>query len=187
MKKFAIRLTLPLVGALLAGCTGNAPPPTGPTVTGPSPAGAKHLLAAEPAGAKPVIDVRKAAKDGDEVVVVGRIGGSAQPWIKGRAGFQIVDPSFKPCSEKGDDGCKTPWDYCCDPKGELVKGMATVKVVDAGGQTLPTDAKDLLGLAELDTVVVRGTAKRDEQGNLTVLAAGIHRRPATAKAEAKTP
>ncbi len=48
-----------------------------------------------------------------------------------------------------------------------------VKVVDDGGKTVATDARKLLGLKELQTVVVRGRAKRDEAGNVTVLADGI--------------
>ncbi len=48
-----------------------------------------------------------------------------------------------------------------------------VKVVDTSGKTVATDARKLLGLKELQTVVVRGKAKRDEIGNLTVLADGI--------------
>lgn len=174
MKKSLAWLTI----VLLAGCS-KAPPPV---ANMPAADGVKYLLAAEPAGAKPVKEVRQAAQDGDEVVIVGRIGGNSRPWVEGRAGFQIVDASFKPCNEKDDDGCRTPWDYCCDAKEDLAKGMATVKVVDDGGQTVAMDARQLLGLKELDTVVVRGRAKRDEQGNLTVLAAGIHRRP-----EAKKP
>src|SRR5205807_3311154 len=154
-----------------------------PAANAPAADGTKYLLAEEPSGAKPVKEVRQAAKDGDEVVIVGRIGGSAKPWVAGRAGFQIVDPSFKPCNEKGDDACTTPWDYCCDAKEDLVQGMAMVRVVDAGGQTVAADARQLLGLKELDTVVVRGQAKRDERGNLTVLAAGVHRRPAAPKPE----
>src|SRR5438067_1509941 len=148
-----------LAAALAAGCSQPAPP----AADAPAAEGAKYLLAAEPAGAKPVKEVRGAARDGDEVVVVGRIGGSAKPWIEGRAGFLIVDPSFTPCSEKDGDSCPTPWDYCCDPKEELVKGMATVKVVDDRGETVPVDARRLLGVKELDTVVVRGRAKRDDQ------------------------
>ena len=183
MKKTITWLTLSLAAAVPAGCSQTSPP----AAQTPSAEGAKYLLADEPAGAVPVKEVRGAAKDGDEVVIVGRIGGSAQPWVEGRAGFLIVDPSFLPCNEKEDDACPTPWDYCCDAKEDLVKGMATVKVVDAGGQTVPADARQLLGLKELDTVVVRGRARRDEQGNLTVLAAGVHRRPGVTKSEAKTP
>jgi hypothetical protein len=173
-----------LSAVLLAGCARtDAPAP--PVATGPAVDGSKYVLAAEPEGAKPVKEVRAAAKDGDAVILVGRIGGTAKPWIEGRAGFLVIDPSFKPCNEKGDDACTTPWDYCCDPKEELVKGMATVKVVDAGGQTVAADAKQLLGVKELDWVVVRGTAKRDDKGNLTVLADGVHRRPAPPASEKK--
>jgi hypothetical protein len=53
-----------------------------------------------------------------------------------------------------------------------------VKVVDESGTVVATDARQLLALQELDTVVVRGKAQRDEAGNLTILANGIHVRPA---------
>lgn len=76
----------------------------------PSVDGAKYLLKKEPGGAKEVIDARKSVKDGDEVVIVGRIGGSENPWIKGRAAFTIVDTSLKSCLECGHD-CSKPWDY----------------------------------------------------------------------------
>src|SRR5262245_40379084 len=72
--------------------------------------GSKYLASSEPAGAKDVIDVRKDAKDGDNVVVVGRIGGDVDPWIQGSAAFSIVDRSLKPCNEREGDSCKTPWD-----------------------------------------------------------------------------
>lgn len=80
--------------------------------------------------------------------------------------------ALKPCNEKDDDACPTPWDYCCDVD-DLPANKAMVKVVDGSGNTVATDARKLLGLKELQTVVVRGRAKGDEAGNLTVLADGI--------------
>src|SRR5438128_4021300 len=74
-----------------------------------------YLLASEPTGAKGVSDIRKEAADGDEVLVVGRIGGSIKPWVDGRAAFMIVDPSLKSCRDAEGDSCPTPWDYCCTP------------------------------------------------------------------------
>ena len=62
--------------------------------------------------------MRGSAKEGDEVTIVGRIGGDVKPWIDGQAAFMLVDSKLKPCNEQGDDGCATPWDYCCD-LGEL--------------------------------------------------------------------
>jgi hypothetical protein len=135
---------------------------------------AKYVLPEEPAGARPVRAVRQEAKDGDDVVIVGRIGGEAKPWVEGKAAFWIVDASVKSCKDNPGDNCSTPWDYCCEPKEQLRQAMATVKVVDDQGKTVAADARQLLGVKELQTVVVRGQAKRDENGNLTVLATGLY-------------
>jgi hypothetical protein len=181
-----VKKTMTLSAALLAGLAvvgcGQENTPAGgasaaaPAAAIPQAAAAKgrFLLAAEPAGAQGVRDARKDAKDGDHVVVVGRIGGEKQPWVEGRAAFRVVDAAFTPCSEREGDACQTPWDYCCEDTDDLHKGMATVKVVDDGGKTVPVDARALLGVKELQTVVVKGKAKRDEQGNLTVLASGLY-------------
>ena len=179
MKHLLLILVVVALNLLQSGCAKtDAPSPPG---TQAAAADGKYLLPEEPAGAQGVIAAKKEAKDGQDVVVVGRIGGSAKPWVEGRATFWIVDPSFKPCNETEDDACPTPWDYCCDDPDALRKGMATVKVVDDRGQAVPTDARQLLRLKELQTVVVRGQAKRDEQGNLTILASDLYVRPDAAK------
>lgn len=147
--------------------------PTPEAVSGPSAEGKAFVLDAEPAAAQGVKDARADAKDADEVTVVGRIGGDTNPWIEGQAAFLVVDNGLKPCNEKDDDACETPWDYCCDTDA-LPTHKAMVKFVDAEGKTVATDARKLLGLKELQTVVVHGKAKRDEAGNLTVLADGIY-------------
>jgi hypothetical protein len=168
-----------LLIALAVGCNqGGGPAPSGNPTADAAAAAAKaeHVLTAEPAGAKGVKAAREEAKDGDDVVVVGRIGGDKQPWIEGRAGFWVIDSSVKTCSERPGDMCDTPWDYCCETKEDRLQAIATVKVVDAQGQTLPVDARKL-GLKELQTVVVKGKAKRDDHGNLTVLASGVYVRP----------
>jgi len=133
-------------------------------------------LSAEPADAKGVIQVREQAKDGDAIVVIGRVGGSKEPCVKGRAAFTIVDPSYQSCDERGET-CETPWDYCHATKDEMTRATAMIKVVDAQGKTLSQDVQDLLGIQPLQTVVVQGRAKRDDNGNLTVLAEGIYIRP----------
>ena len=42
--------------------------------------GKKYLLTAEPAGARGVLETRKQARDGDDVVMVGHIAGSKKPF-----------------------------------------------------------------------------------------------------------
>jgi hypothetical protein len=45
--------------------------------------------------------------------------------------------------------------------------------VDENGSLVKANAKGLLNVKELSTVVVKGKAKRDDAGNLTVLATGV--------------
>lgn len=153
----------------IAGCTQE---PAEPAATSRVD-GTKYLLSQEPEGAKEVIQAREDAQEGEDVVLVGRIGGSANPWIEDRAAFTIVDNSLKACSDIPGDTCKKPWDYCCEtPK--LPTATALIKVVDENGDLVKEDANALLKVKELSTVVVKGKAKRDDDGNLTVLASGVY-------------
>lgn len=156
---------------VLSGCSQNAE--TTSREATPSVDGSRFLLSEEPEGADEVIRVRDSSMDGDDVIVVGRIGGSADPWISGRAAFSIVDSSLRACSDIPEDKCPIPWDYCCETH-RLPTSTALVKVVDADGNLVKAGAKELLGLTELSTVVVQGKARRDEAGNLTVLATGVY-------------
>ena len=131
--------------------------------------GSKFVLDTEPEGGLDVIAAREKVADGDEVVIVGRIGGSINPWVEGRAAFYVVDPSILACSDETADGetcsCTTPWDYCCEtPK--LPTSMAFVQF-EEDGKIVKHDAKQAFGLKELETVVVKGTAERTE-GNLII-------------------
>lgn len=177
MKSFMCQLML-LTGAtiLSVGCGNSASPPKSSDIAMKAPAGStattEILLTSEPAGAKEVIKARESAKDDEEIVIVGRIGGSENPWVDGRAAFSIVDNSLKACSDIPGDGCEKPWDYCCETD-KLPTATALIKVVDETGSLINEDAKKLLNLKELQTVVVKGKAKRDDTGNLTVFANGI--------------
>ena len=174
MKKM---IWIALLVTLVTGCSQEKSVSTESTSTSASSNsnidGSKYLLADEPEGAANVIKVREVAKDQDEIVIVGRIGGSANPWVDGRAAFSIVDGSLNACSDIPGDGCPVPWDYCCETD-KLPTATALVKFVDDNGDTVNADAKELLKVKELSTVVVQGTAQRDDAGNLTVLATGLY-------------
>lgn len=180
MKHRTTTAALTLIPCLMlaAGCTQESPPAATATgSTAPTIDGSKYLLNEEPAEVATVIEAREQSEDGADVVLVGRIGGSANPWIDGRAAFSIVDPSLKACSDIPGDECPKPWDYCCETH-KLPTSTALVKFVDEDGRSLQSDARELLSLKELQTVVVRGKAKRDDAGNLTVLASGLFVRDA---------
>jgi hypothetical protein len=159
-----------VVIAAIAGCSGNgSKPDTEPTGEGLSKE--KHLLTAEPSGGRGIKETRAKSSDGDEVVIVGRIGGSGKPFT-GRASFTVVDLSLEPCD---DDGCGNPW--CSADDKALKQGTVLVKFADENGKTMADDAQTALGLKMLQSVTVRGKAKRDGDGNLSVLASGIYVKP----------
>jgi len=151
---------------LMVGC--GSENPTAATIDG-----ASYLLQEEPQGAETVIKVREAAADGDDVLIVGRIGGGENPWVEDQAAFTIVDGSLPACSDIPGDHCEKPWDYCC-ATDLLPTSTALVKVVDENGDLVKADARQLLKVKELSTVVVKGKAKRDDDGNLIVIASGVY-------------
>ena len=162
--------------AFFVGCAAQPSSQPAAPQAAASAEGEKFLLAEEPAGAADVRAAREKAQDNEEVVVVGRIGGSENPWVAGRAAFSIVDRSLLACSDREGDNCPYPWDYCCETD-KLPTSTAMVKVVDDNGTLVAADARELLGVKELQTVVVRGKAQRDEAGNLTVLASSLYIKP----------
>jgi hypothetical protein len=135
---------------------------------------ASLFLAAQPADAKPLEDAKKSAKAGDAVTLRGRIGGSEDPFVSGRAVFTLVGPGLKACSDNADDGCKTPWDYCCDTKEEIAAHSATIQVVDAAGAPLKLSVKGQNGLKELSDVIIVGKVAQAEGSVLVVNASGLY-------------
>jgi hypothetical protein len=138
--------------------------------------GSRYVLSAEPDGGQDVAAAFKDVKDGDDIVIIGRVGGSFDPWVKNRAAFNIVDCSLRACSDETPDGetcsCTTPWDYCCETD-KLKGAMAMVKFVDADGKVVKHSAQDVFAVKELQTVVIQGKAERDA-GNLNILATGMY-------------
>ncbi len=169
MKKW-LSIAACLALLVVVGCGGDSSTTTEEEITVD---GSRFLLTEEPAGATDVIQVREKAADGDEIVIVGRIGGSRDPWIEGRAAFSIVDESLRACNDIPGDKCTKPWDYCCET-AKLPTATALVKVVDDMGTLVEADAKKLLDVKELSTVIIQGKAQRDDAGNLTVLASKVY-------------
>lgn len=133
----------------------------------------KYVLTDEPDGAVGVIAAREAAKDGEAVVVVGRIGGATNPWIEGRAAFTLLDASKSIVAEGTESGSN---EVCTGDCCALERAACTmlVKVVDEGGRVLAVDSRRLFSVAANDMVVVRGKVSKDESGNVAVLADGVH-------------
>ena len=153
-----------LVVVLTVGCSQQDEVSHGPTADG-----ARFTLAAEPDGATGVVSLREAAQNDEPVVVVGRIGGGVKPWVAGRAAFMLADASFQPSCQ--DEACEAGCPHCAE---EAADCTVLVKFMDAAGRVLPVDARSCWGCSDQDMVVVQGRTRRDESGNLSVLAEGIY-------------
>lgn len=173
MKTSFISIASLLVLAALSGCGQATDNPVSASITPVSIDGSQFLLADEPEDAVGVIEARESAKDGEPVVIVGRIGGAANPWVEGRAAFMLLDASKLVVAE-GDDSAEDEMctgDCCATERA----GCTTlVKIVDASGKVIAADSRQLLGLTSDDMVVVRGKAAKDASDNFTVLADGVY-------------
>ena len=153
-----------LIGFVLAGPADSR----GPTKTGLPPSLPPDLfVSTAPGGAINVGDARKTGREGGTVVVRGRIGGMAKPFADKYAVFVLSDQRLPLCQE----GCSTPWDYCCTPRESIVSNLATIQVVDEGGRPLKTSLKGVHGLAPSSDVIVSGTVAKMGK-NFMILNAG---------------
>ena len=177
----SIKSTKTLYGALAIALTGAAmsigcgSATESPAVASSSVAtidASQYRLEVEPDGAVGVIAARESADDGAPIVLVGRVGGSARPWVDGRAAFTLLDASMAVVAEGEDSG---DGELCTGDCCALERSNCTtlVKVIDSQGKLVPVDSRELLGLKESDMVVVQGTAQKDKTGNFVMLAEGV--------------
>jgi hypothetical protein len=151
-------------------------------------AGADFLLNAEPEAAQSVVDVRtllEEKKEPTNVVVVGRIDGLGQPtWDPERAAFMLADLSLAPtkASEDAEHDATPKHDaencpFCRAKQKKELAGLALIQMVDPNGAIPAVDARQLLGLSDGQTIVVRGEGQVDKLGGVVVRASGIYVRP----------
>ncbi|MCP4594249.1 MAG: hypothetical protein GY842_26260 [bacterium] len=146
-------------------------------VNQPAPATlAANLFVPEaPVGARGVTEVKADAGATGAVVVHGRIGGRANPFVDGAAVLLLADASMKACNELHGDGCKTPWDYCCEARESLTANTATIQIVGADGKPLKINLNGRHGLTPLARITVAGEiTQRDASGTLVINARSIH-------------
>ncbi len=120
-----------------------------------------------------------------DVVIVGQIGGLANPWeetqpdfpfVSGRAQFFLADldavaeVETHGHSDKPGEECA----FCAAHAGDNSSMLALVRFVGKEGHVLPIDAQQLFGVKESDTIVVRGTAQILEGGTMLINATGLH-------------
>ncbi len=137
------------------------------------------ILKTAPENAQPIYTTRESAKPGDTITVHGKVMGSKDVFVPGRAILQLGDPeTITSCDLKGDDHCTTPWDVCCDDPDTVKESTLTVQVVDADGNLIKSGLKGVSGIKELSELVVTGkVAEGSNEDNLMLNATGIYVKP----------
>ena len=120
-----------------------------------------------------------------EVVLIGQVGGLANPWketqpefpfVKNEAKLFLADPGD--VSEVEASGhAHAPGEECAFCEAHAADSSASLAVVqfnDEQGQVLPVDVRQLFDLKGKETVVICGTARIEEGGLLVVDATGLY-------------
>lgn len=157
---------------LLAGCSESSSSPestASETTTQTQSSSSTWVLTSAPVGDVSVKEAKASAKEGDQVVIRGRIGGRHAPMSNDSPVFTIVDLGLEYCGQTTEDKCGTPWDYCCEMPSTIASNSATVQVE---GDSVDLDAA---GLEPLDEVVLIGTVgPRPDEQVLTIRATGVY-------------
>jgi hypothetical protein len=120
-----------------------------------------------------VSKARQVAQEGKPIVIAGRIGGTASPFAQNRAIFLLADNRLPLCQE----GCATPWDYCCETRQTIISNLATVQVIDQQGRAVKVGLHGLNGLVPAAEIVVRGTVAKAGKNLLVLNAQNIYVKP----------
>jgi hypothetical protein len=147
------------------------------------PANAQHVLAVQ----KQLAAARKnpSAPKAVEVVVQGQIGGMPNvwadthpdfPWYDGQSSFFLVDHKIAAqfAAHAKQHGGKHDCAFCRSLASKNAHAAAVVNLVNEQGEILRIDSRELLGLKENQSVVIRGSARLLGGRLLVIDADGIH-------------
>lgn len=126
------------------------------------------VLQDEPAGAVSLAEARKGlGLEPKPVVVAGRIEGRGmEPFLEGKASFSLLEiPADDHADNPGHNADDCP--FCKKRRANAT--MAAVQFLGADGKPIPVDARQLLGVAKGQDVVVRGTGVFDPALGIPVI------------------
>jgi hypothetical protein len=174
MKFTALSILIITLGVAFVGCQKE----TSPTQSSSDPLPANLFATTPPPGAVDIPTARKSAKDGQLIVVKGRVGGQKEPLAANRAILTLADLSLPTCDKSPMDKCTTPWDSCCEPKEKVAANSVSVQVTGPDGKPLKTTLAGAQGIAPLKQIIVAGIARSAPDGKaLTIEAKQIYVMP----------
>jgi len=155
---------------IVTGCDENAPSTSTNTPQASVQSGWK--LDAMPEGAQPVAQAKVNAKEGEQITLVGRIGGRSEPITASSGLFIVMDPAIPSCADNPEDNCAKPWDYCCETQETITANAATIQIRDAEGSPVVLAEGELEPLSRV--TIVGTVAPRPNSNTLVVYATGLY-------------
>jgi hypothetical protein len=154
-----------LLGLFISGCGNDAPESSAP-IAEKLPEQLFAKISADPIS----VVAAKALKQGQSVIVKGKIMGDRQPFVDQRASFLLGDPAvITSCDLRHGDGCKTPWDTCCDDSTDIQKSTLNIQVLNPQGRIIKASLKGAGGLKELSQVIVKGKIDASSSAESTII------------------
>ena len=134
----------------------------------------------EPESPITVVEARKSAQPGDEIIVIGKVSGAMSPFTEGFATFVLADQALETCDLVPGDLCETPWDACCVEPSVIQNMRMSIQILGEDGRPVMQSLRGVRGMKELDTLVVSGTvAEGSTADNLILNATGIFQKPSS--------
>ena len=134
----------------------------------------KWLVQTPPTGATPISEIKSSRasgelKAGEVGVIRARINaGEMSPWIRDQAAFVVTDATGHDGSEDHDPH------QCPFCRRDIKEHIALVRCTAGDGELIPMDARQLLGVAEGELLVVQGTICDGDADELEIAAQRVH-------------
>jgi hypothetical protein len=104
----------------------------------------------------PVKTAREQNEPGNILILEGFVGGREDPFVEGRAIFVLGDDSLETCDKVPGDGCKTPWDACCEDPKNIKSATITIQVVDENNAVLKGTLNGVGGIKAGGRLKIKG-------------------------------
>lgn len=114
------------------------------------------MLSTKPAESIAISEAKKRVASGGAVTIFGQVGGVVAPFVDKRATMVIADHTKMKACGVTCKGCKTPWDFCCEPPEVRQKHTVTVQFVDQNGKVVRQGLENFHGIKKNSKVIVTG-------------------------------
>ncbi|MCK5835267.1 MAG: hypothetical protein KAG98_06020 [Lentisphaeria bacterium] len=169
MTKFTTILSI--VSLILTGCGSEEPINSSKTKARAAKEliSASTMLTVKPTRRITVSEARKSVVAGKKVTLFGQVGGVVSPFVAKRASMVIADHTTMKACNTSCAGCKTPWDFCCEPPEVRRKNTVTIQFIDKDGMIIRQGLENFHGIKNNSMVTIVGEYAPESNENIVII------------------